>query len=142
MRDDRGTTATERPRNRFGAGLILCGALAAIAAGAFSCATADDGSGIDTGEDPVCGDYGYGETTCEDIAANIMTCCDPGMTGACEENSYEASEQLLCVNHLSDVLDHCSCDDCAEHGDEACTEFVDCVSTCAGFYEWIVDGDR
>ena len=115
MRDDRGTTATERPRNRFGAGLILCGALAAIAAGAFSCR--DDA--------PRC----YNHEMCEGGSAEayceaIEVCAGEAWT---EEQRADCAD-FISENESDDAIDHCGAG--VAGYDIECTLFARCTSAC------------
>jgi hypothetical protein len=113
--------------------LALVLSLAAVGVGCMAELTDD----TDTGSDPVCGDYGYGETTCDEVAANLDVCCTEGLEDQCGDViiSFENDCDGYYADDFDGMLDHCSCDDCEETESDECDEFRSCVSACGGdFY--------
>lgn len=105
-------------------------ALAAVAAGCVD--NNLDPFDTDTGDAPECGDYGYGETTCDEVADNLMVCCTEGLEDQCEVEATSYESAYCEADELAGILDHCSCDDCEETGSDECEEFRNCVKSCNG----------
>jgi len=111
--------------------VLSLSAVAALSAGCLTDRSQLDPYDTDTGDGPECGDYGYGETTCDEVAENLMVCCTEGLEDQCS-NEVEWYQINCEMDELSGILDHCSCDDCDETGSEECEEFRNCVTACNG----------
>ena len=111
--------------------LSLAAVAAGLAAGCLSNRSQLDPYDTETGEAPECGDYGYGETTCDEVAEHLMVCCVESLEDMCEVEiiSYQSHCEM---DELAGILDHCSCDDCEETGSEECEEFRSCIKACNG----------
>lgn len=106
---------------------------------ALSC-TEDDGDGYEGDPDPVCGDYGYGETTCEDVSDIIMRCSGDTELAAEDQSNWDFNCEHGDGFFEDNVLAYCSCDDCDDPEGAACDEWRACMCACdADMYVFYCD---